>query len=120
MEKKLGCGVRLYFLLGSPASDKFVFNHVSRGEGLLRSELLKNIPKCIKDKSDKIKNRVEKYSDWWLVLVDYIGVAPISSSELEYLLEQIPLEGIWSRIIIVSSQNPAWHYELRSPRKKEE
>ncbi len=82
---------------------------------MVSSELMRNIPACIEEKSRKIANRADDYGDWWLLLVDHISPVPkfgLSESELAILKKEVSVSKPWSRIIIISSKNPNWSYEL--------
>ena len=112
----LECGIHLELseLVHNPA--RFFPNDVSDGEGAwIAGELKKSIRNRIHDKSEKIRkqNRVEEYMNWWLVLVDHICHVPMQSlakHELAFSGEQD--FDFWSRVVIVSSENPSWHYDL--------
>jgi len=41
--------------------------------GFVLAEFKKNFDHCVKEKSEKIKGYHERYTSWWLVLVDKIA-----------------------------------------------
>ena len=70
---------------------------------------------CLKEKAGKVrkKDRVDDYSEWWLLLVDYIEyVARLKESELKDLREAVHCRDFWKRIVIISPEDPKWFYEL--------
>ena len=51
--------------------------------------------------------------NWWLVLLDHVCHVPMQSlaeHELSSIREQD--FDFWSRVVIVSSENQSWHYDL--------
>lgn len=121
LKLKLECGIRLVLYPPVPsesADAKYMVNDVTVATahtGWVLSELRREIPRCIEEKSCKVrgKDRVDCYSEWWLVLVDYIEYAGrLKESELDELREAIPFRDFWKRIVIISPENPKWFYEL--------
>ena len=95
---------------------QFVLQDVSDGEGIaLAPELGRSIGYCICDKSKKVRNkgRIGTYDEWWLVLVDHVGIVPmqILGPDEQKLVRGHDLD-FWTRVVIVSSRNLDWHYEL--------
>ena len=73
------------------------------------------IANCVREKSQKVwnKNNVEDFDEWWLALVDHVKVgAQLNRDELRWLSEAIPAREFWSRIIVISPENPEWFFEL--------
>ena len=121
LELKLECGIRLFLCPPVPsesATAKFMVNEVcvaTAHTGWVLSELREHIPRCIEEKSRKVrgKDRVDDYSEWWLLLVDYIEyVSGLTEPELESLKQDIRRRDFWKRIVIISPENPKWFYEL--------
>ena len=114
----LECGICLEFAEFSYDPATFFLQNVSDGEGIgIAEELKKGIRNRIHDKSERIRNqnRVGVYKTWWLVLVDHVCHVPIqilSEHELSYVRDQD--FDFWSRIVVVSSRDPVWHFDLRS------
>ena len=94
----------------------FVLGNVSDGEGILvLSELEKRIRDAVNGKHKKIAHRINRFSGWWLILVDYVGLVSnsgLTKNELNGLRVRINLENPWSRLIIVSRLQPHSWYEL--------
>lgn len=73
--------------------------------GFVVSEIYKSlVEKIIPEKTNKIKKNREKYKNWWLALVDYIGYG-ISEDELKLLLTPPTISHDWDKIIIVNPLN---------------
>ena len=112
----LDCGICLELAEFSYNPESFLLQSVSDGKGFnLAGELQKSVKHRISEKSDKIlkQDKVEKYKDWWLILVDHVCHVPIqilSEREFTFVLGQ--KFGFWSRVVIVSSRNPIWHFNL--------
>lgn len=71
--------------------------------GWLVNSYAKNIEHCIEEKSGKIEERMEEYSEWWLVLVDYIGWGLLDREE-ERLQSQISNLGRFDQVTIIGNQ----------------
>ena len=112
----LECGVCLDLLEFSDHSSKFILQNVSDGIGIhVAGELKKSIANRILDKSRKISNRdiIERYPTWWLLLVDHVCHIPVQSlSEHERSFVRDQPSNFWSRIVVISSRNLDWHYDL--------
>ena len=114
----LDCGICLELAEVSHESAKFILQNVSDGHGIgLSTELKASIQNRILDKSTNVRKqgKVGKYRSWWLVLVDHVCHVPmsvLSEDELSFVREQ--RFDFWSRVVIVSSRNPSWNYELLS------
>ena len=114
----LRCGICLELHEILMPSPRFLLQNVSDGEGIgVAYELISNIPHYVIEKASKVKNanNIDDYEKWWLLLVDHVCHLPIASlgeSELQALRESIQDRDIWSRIIIISSKNIGWSYEL--------
>ena len=121
LELKLECGIRLFLHPPVPSGSttaKYMVNDVSVATaqtGWILSELKEHIPRCIAEKSRRVrkKDRIEDYEEWWLLLVDHIEyVASLKQSELEELREAVQFKDFWKHIVIISPENPKWSYEL--------
>ena len=69
---------------------------------------------AVEVKTKKIKGKEQDY-EWWLVLVDHIGVVPgsgLSRRELTDLCSGGSVASPWSRVVIVSRLSPESWYEL--------
>jgi hypothetical protein len=61
---------------------------------------LDNINHCIEEKSRKVKPHKAKYSEWWLVLVDYLA-GGIGEPEKTYVVQHINRGDDWKKIIVI-------------------
>lgn len=115
----LPCGICLELSEISATPARFLLQNVSDGEGVaVLSELESNINAAIQEKSQKIRDRKNKFDRWWLILIDHICYVPYSGltqTELENLRTSIRVEKPWSRIIIISLWSPDCWYEFLSP-----
>ncbi len=114
----LECGIclELFEISHDPAS--FILQNVSDGEGLLVAEELgKGIRNCVRNKSDIIRNqcKVSQFKTWWLILIDHICHLPMQNlSEHELSMVRDQQFDFWSRVVVVSSRERGWHYDLIS------
>ena len=114
----LECGICLELgeFLHDPAS--FFLQNVSDGKGIgVAAELGKGIRDRVRVKSETIRNRnrIGTYGSWWLILVDHVCLVPLrilSEHELSYVRNQD--FDFWDRVVVLSSKNVDWHYDLRS------
>ena len=113
----LPCGLCLELnKIHSEGRSGFLMGGVSHTEGTgILCELITAVKYALEDKTDKIKKRRDDFTEWWLVLVDYISYIPVSvlsSNELDALRNSIGVPYPWSRIIVISSTNVQWHCDL--------
>ena len=114
----LECGICLEIGEFSHYPAKFFLQNVSDGEGMgVAEELGKGIRDRIRTKTETIRNqnRIEAYGSWWLILVDHVLLAPmqmLGQHELSFVRDQ--MFDFWDRVVVVSSENVDWHYDLRS------
>ena len=93
--------------------------NVSDGKGIaVAEELEKGIRNRISDKSRKIRNqnKIGSYKNWWLILIDHVCHVPIpvlSEHELQFIQDR-NLD-FWSRVVVIGSRSPSWHYDLLAP-----
>jgi hypothetical protein len=87
-----------YFLLGS-SSDQ-------QSGGFIVAEMLTNIEHCTNEKSKKIANFKSKYSEWWLVLVDLIGLGLDDYNKQQFLTYAKRPED-WNKIVVVNPRDPS-------------
>ena len=69
--------------------------------GFVISEIYKNIQIVIQEKTLKISKVRNKYPEWWLILIDYIGVS-LSNEDTIQLNELKIDKGIWDKVVLVS------------------
>lgn len=103
----LPCGVRLGFWRCSGAPE-FVFGlHGGADTSILPvPELLKSATHAIERKTQRIEQIEQagpQYSEWWLVLVDRIGLPPDSEhySDLDELRRQLFVPAPWKRVVLL-------------------
>ena len=91
---------------------------VSDGMGsLIVSDLADNIQNYVKEKSLKVRkaNRIDDYQEWWFLLIDHIWSVSFSifkESDLQAIRESVQNRDFWSRIVIISPENPDWSFEI--------
>ena len=114
----LECGICLDLEEFSHTPAKFLVPNVSDGQGIfVAGELAKGIRNRISAKSETIRNqnRIGNYQIWWLILVDHVCLVPmqvLSEHELSFVRDQE--FDFWDRVVVVSSKNVNWYYDLRS------
>lgn len=112
----LECGICLELTEFSYSPEGFFLANVSDDEGSqVAYDLKEGVEHSLRRKSETIRkqNKKDKYSSWWLILVDNVCLAPLqilSEDELSFILKQN--FDFWSRAVIVSSKNLNWHYDL--------
>ena len=79
--------------------------------GFILSEMIRNIPICIEEKSRKTEPYRRKYPVWWLILVDHIH-GHLDSDEEQELKSSVHVPSDWNRVIIVNRTNPSRSLEL--------
>ena len=114
----LKCGICLDLKEFPYTPARFILPNVSDGEGIfVASELVKGIRNRIRSKSETIRNqnRLRDYRSWWLILVDHVYLVPMQTlSEHELSIVRDQDYDFWDRVVVVSSKNVNWHYDLRS------
>lgn len=100
---KAGISYDDYFVLGG-------FLDLDSG-GWVIEEMIKNINLCVEEKEKKIQIYREKYTYWWLLLVNH--VSPGFNSKDLFSLKTMPYKSHrWDKIIIVNSTPPYQSFEL--------
>lgn len=75
------------------------------GSGFLLDMMEKNIQLCIDEKSGKVKRVREKYSEWWLVLVDRIGLG-LNDFEQELFKDSVRIDKRdWDQIVLIDPRD---------------
>ena len=82
-----------------------------RAGGFILSEMIRNIPICIEEKSRKTELYRRKYSVWWLILVDYIH-EHLDADEEHELQSAVQVPYDWDHVIIVNPTDPSRAVEL--------
>lgn len=114
----LECGICIDLAELSHSPAKFILANVSDRKGIAVAEdLAIGIRNRLRTKSEAIRNqnKVGEYGSWWLILVDHVGLMPMQMlAEQELSSVQNQDIDFWNRIVVVSSNNADWHYDLRS------
>lgn len=114
----LDCGISLELTEVADDPARFILQNVSDGKGILvAGQLGKGIQNCVRKKSEKVRreNKVDDFESWWLILVDHVYHLPIQTlSEHELSLVRDQQYDFWSRVVVVSSREQGWHYDLIS------
>lgn len=71
----------------------------------------KNLRLCIEEKTRKIENVKDKYSQWWLILIDYISFG-LDEFDQKELKEHFKFEHNWDRILIIDPSNYNNSFEM--------
>lgn len=79
--------------------------------GFVLAEMEKNLQYWIAEKTRKISVHRHKYSEWWLALVDHIGLG-LSNEDQETFKRTFSIKHSWDRILIVSPLNPTKYFEI--------
>ena len=77
--------------------------HSHDAQGWAAALLEHNLQVCLKDKNGKKHQYSSKYTQCWLILVDYVTRA---------VREDIKIDHDWDKVIILSPFDPSVHYEL--------
>jgi len=72
--------------------------------GFKLAEFKKNFDHCMKEKSKKIRAHLEKYTSWWLVLVDRIAYG-FDEGEKEEIKSMVNVNSCWDKVIVLDSLN---------------
>jgi len=86
-----------YFLMGGHSDDQ--------SGGFIVAEMLANIEHCAKEKLQKITKFRSKYREWWLALVDHIGLG-LNDFDKQQFLEHAKRPAGWDKILVVSPSDP--------------
>lgn len=82
-----------------------------RAGGFILSEMIRNIPICIEEKSRKTAPYRCKYPACWLILVDHIH-GHLDADEEQQLQSTVRVPSDWDRVIIVNRTDPSRALEL--------
>jgi len=66
------------------------------------AEFKKNFNHCVEEKAQKIKDHYDKYTSWWLVLVDHITDS-FDESEKEEVKSMVSVNPCWDKVIVLNS-----------------
>ena len=110
----LACGIRLR-VTGPFGSLQRRFDLANVDSGMacfLVPEYLAAIPSRVEEKTRKVRGRLDRYTEWWLVLLDHVGYVPLATPELRDVGGSVTCGAPWSRILVVSVTKPHRHCEL--------
>jgi hypothetical protein len=98
-----GFELEIFCRASKPHESLFVMAGCSDQEsgGWVLSEMQKNIIYCATEKERKIEKVRDKYSTWWLALVDHIGYG-LDDFDREQFKTSVCVEHSWDRILIIS------------------
>jgi hypothetical protein len=75
--------------------------------GDLIGEIRANLSHCVTEKTSKVQAYRPKYSEWWLVLPDYVGFG-LDDFEQELFLDEGPISpGDFDRVVLLDPRDPA-------------
>ena len=82
--------------------------------GMVVRDSIDNINRCIVEKTDKIKDKIHRYREWWLVLVDHNVYTPGSWEQAEWqtIKDELVDTKPWSRIVVISWMDELMHTDL--------
>lgn len=86
-----------FFLLGGSADED--------SGGFVLVETTRSLTVCIPEKEAKVERFRCRYPEWWLVLVNYVGLA-LNADDLSSLRETQPVSHTWDKVILVNPLNP--------------
>jgi hypothetical protein len=78
--------------------------HDDNGGGSVTQIYISNINYCFKEKTIKIEKFKNKYSQWWLILVDTMFYRVISNSK-DKLKDNLVLPDAWEKLIILDPES---------------
>jgi hypothetical protein len=107
LDHEVARGVFVHIIQASdPHPQRFLLGSWSDWDsgGWLVSETIRNVRLCVEEKTRKIQNYVEQYTEWWLALVDNIGYG-FDGLDRDQLRGHLTVPKPWNRIIIVDSAN---------------
>ena len=98
---------------GHPYVDFFVLGGYADLDagGFVLSELDRNIRICVAEKNRKVARVRARYPEWWLLLVDHIGLG-LDGEDRQQLRGLLQLDNGWDRILIASPLEPGRGYDL--------
>ena len=115
---ELNCGMSIRFdSLNISAAGYFELMDVQAATvlaGWVINDSIDNINRCIEEKTDKIKNRIHRYPEWWLVLVDHNIYTPGSweTDEWQTIRDNLVDTEPWARIVVISWTDCLMHVDL--------
>ena len=115
-ETSFGMSIR-FDALANSTPNHFELLGVTAGIGVagwVVADSIDSINRCIFEKTNKIKDRHDLYSEWWLILVEH-NVHPTvlrQPGELQTVRNELTNTTLWSRISILSNLENVPHLNL--------
>ncbi len=79
---------------------------------LIVDEIYRNLKIVFAEKNRKVTGCRDRYPEWWLVLVDYIGFDGLDQSGLEQLRSLSLCDSNWDKVIFVCPHNTDIAFEI--------
>lgn len=79
--------------------------------GFVLAEFKKNFDYCVREKSEKIKGHLDKYTSWWLVLVDKIAYG-FDEDERKEIKSMVSMDPVWDKVIVLEGINGKYILEI--------
>ena len=70
--------------------------------GWVLAEFKKNFNHCVEEKTEKIKDLHDKYTSWWLLLVDQIAHG-FNESEKDEVKSMVSVNTSWDKVVVLDS-----------------
>ncbi len=114
LDTRLNCGIEVTITkVEKKLEKKFLLVGLSDNDsgGYIIELVDENLRLCIEEKTRKIKNVKDKYSQWWLILIDYISFG-LDEFEQKELKDHFKFEHNWDRIFIIDPSNHNKSFEM--------
>lgn len=108
-EHEISENISLQIFQGSPDGENtFLMGGASDRDsgGWVLCEVDRNIKICLEKKKHIINSQQQKYSTWWLLLVDHIAYG-LNEMNRKQFKECISIEHQWDKIILINPLKPA-------------
>lgn len=80
--------------------------------GWVLSEMIRNIEIAVTEKTTKVAAYRTKYAEWWLALVNRIGVGLLDASDIAEIRKLAPAAPEWNKVLIIDPADHARSFEL--------
>ncbi len=85
------------------------FDQESGGD--IHENMQKNIQYCVREKLSKIEKVRHKYHQWWLALVDHIGLG-LDDDEREMIRRKLCIDHDFDKILVIDPNDPTSWFEI--------
>ena len=111
------CRIDMYFQpFATSDTGEFILMPVEAAthlRGWVVKDSIDNINRCIEEKTDRIKNKIHLYPEWWLVLVDHYVFTPGNwDDDWKTIRNALGDTGPWSKIVVLSWIHPLTHVDV--------